>query len=47
MAFIKKEGSNSLNKITDLGNLNSAHNIMSRPVTINIYLFIILSYYSQ
>ena len=39
---MEKEGSNSLNKITDLENLNSAYNITSRPVTITIYLFIIL-----
>ena len=28
MVFIKKAGSNSLNKTTDLENLNSAYNII-------------------
>ena len=28
MVFIKREGSNCLNKITDLENLNSAYNIL-------------------
>ena len=28
MVYMKKEGSNSLNKITDLKNLNSAYNII-------------------